>query len=115
MAPPSMDEFALRLGRLEGDLVKHSDKDERAFKYSHHMLEDLGARIAGIERTGIRFEADLTNRNGNDTNTRDWLKGIDGRVQKIERLVWIAVGGVMVVGGTLAVVGERILNLLSHG
>lgn len=105
----------LRLSRVEADLSKHAEKDEKAFKYSHNMLEDLGARLAGIERTGARFEIDLQHRNGHDTTTRKSLGGIDDRLRTLERLVWIAVGGVFVIGAIVSIVGGNIMKLLTHG
>lgn len=104
----------LRLSRLELDMEKHSSRDEKLFKYSHNMLEDLGTKLVAIERTGARFESDLANRALNDKNARDWLTGLDTRLQTIERLVWIAVGGVVVIGGLTSFVGGSILKLLSH-
>ena len=93
-------------------LQKAHEEELKARKYVHHMLEDLGMKLSGLERSAARFEADLVNRLGNETNTRNWLGGIDGRLQTIERLVWIAVGGVVVIGALTSIIGGNILHLL---
>lgn len=103
----------LRLGRVETDLAKHFDRDEKEFRYSHNMLEDLGARLAGIERSAARFEADLAHRSVSDKNMREWLTAIEERLRTVERLVWIAVGGVVVLGGIITLIGGNILRLLA--
>lgn len=41
------------------------------------------------------------------------LLRIDDRVRSIERLVYIAFGGISVIGGGLALIGSRIINLLA--
>jgi hypothetical protein len=97
------------------DYLERAHMDElKARRYTHNMLEDLGEKLSNLERSAERFEADLHNRMGNDTNTREWLGGIDGRLRTIERLVWIAVGGVVVVGGLTAIIGGNIMQLLSR-
>lgn len=44
----------------------------------------------------------------------DWIKGIDDRMRVIERLVWIAIGGVVVLGALMSIIGGNILRLLGH-
>ena len=101
-----------RLQRIETDLTRHLDKDEKSFKYTHNMLEDLGEKLSSLERSAARFEADLVHRSLNDQNAQKWLGGIEGRLQNIERLVWIAVGGVVVIGGLVSFIGSNILKFL---
>ena len=103
-------ELAIRIEFLQ----KAHEAELKARKYTHNMLEDLGIKLVGLERSAARFEADLMHRSGNDTSTREWLGGIDGRLRTIERLVWIAVGGVVVIGGLTAIIGGNILKLLAR-
>ena len=49
-----------------------------------------------------------------------WMTSVDGalvriddRVRGLERLIYIAMGGVIVIGGLLAVIGGKILRLLA--
>lgn len=107
-------ELALLLTRVEADMAKHSDKDEQAFKYTHHMLEDMGARLSGIERTGVRFEADLAHRALIEAGVVKWLEKVDERLRAMERLVYIALGGVIVIGTLVSIIGGNILRLLSR-
>ena len=98
---------------LEQWALKHERDDERAHKYQNNMLEDFLARLSGIERSAARFETDLIHRNGYDTDTKGSLREIYERIRTLERLVWIAVGGVVVVGGIVSIVGGNILKLLA--
>ena len=99
---------------LEEWADKHEREDERSHKYQNNMMEDLIARLSGIERSAARFETELLHRNGNDLDTKAALKEIYERVRMLERLVWIAVGGVVVVGGIVSIVGGNILKLLAR-
>ena len=100
---------------LEEWALRHERDDERAHKYQNNMMEDLIERLAGIERSAARFEADLMHRNGSDLDTKVSLKEIFERLRVLERLVWIAMGAVVVVGGLVSLVGGHILKLFGGG
>ena len=99
---------------LEAWADKHEVDDDRSHKYQNNMMEDLIARLSGIERSAARFETDLMHRNGHDSDTKGSLKEIYDRLRTLERLIWIAVGGLVVVGGIVSIVGGNILKLLSR-
>ena len=101
-----------KVDTLEQWAEKHELEDERAHKYQNNMMEDLIARLSGIERSAARFESDLVHRNGNEQDTKGSLRDIFERIRTLERLVWIAVGGLVVVGGIMSIVGSKILTLL---
>lgn len=42
------------------------------------------------------------------------VDSMDARVRVIERLVWIGVGGIVVLGGLVSIIGNNILRLLAH-
>ena len=92
---------------------KHESDDERTHKYMNNMLEDLLGKLVGLERSAARFEADLAHINGTDLGTNQSLRDIYDRIRTLERLVWIAVGGVVVTGGIVSIVGGNILKLLA--
>ena len=100
---------------LEEWAAKHELDDQRSHKYQNNMMEDLIERLAGIERSAARFEADLMHRNGSDLDTKVSLKEIFERLRVLERLVWIAMGAVVVVGGIVSIVGGNILKLIGVG
>lgn len=106
-------EILLRLDRLEGDMSRHSDKDEKAFKYTHNMLEDMGAKLSGLERSATRFEADVLHRSMTSDGIAKWLEKIDERTRTLERLTYIGIGGVLVLGGTFTIISAKILKLLA--
>lgn len=101
-----------RVDTLEEWAKKHELDDQRNHKYQNNMLENLLGRLAGIEQSAARFETDLMYRNGSDVTTQKGLSKLDERVRNIERLVWIAVGGLVVVGSIMGIVGSKILTLL---
>lgn len=92
---------------------RHEREDAQNHKYQNNMMENLISRLAGIEQSAARFETDLLHRNGHDTDTKGSLREIYDRLRTLERLVWIAVGGMVVVGSIMSIVGSKILTLLS--
>jgi len=68
----------------------------------------LQARLAGIERMGARFEADLANRNGQDATTKQRLDRISDRLAKLEKMAWMALGGLVAVGSVATFFGWNI-------
>ena len=97
---------------LEVWAEKHEREDERAHKYQNKMMEDLLARLAGIERSAARFETDLMHRNGSDLDTKVSIKEIFDRLRTLERLAYIALGGLGAVGAVATFFGWNILKLL---
>lgn len=91
---------------------KHERDDDRVHKYMTHMMEDLIERLTGIERSAARFEADLAHRNGSDLGTQQSLKEIFERIRTLERLAFIAIGGVGAIGAIATFFGWNILKLL---
>ena len=102
----------VRVGTLEKRSEEHEKEDERLHRYMTHMMEDLQERLAGIERTGARFEADLNHRNGHDMNTREQMKEIFDRLRTLERMVWIAVGSTVAFGSVITYFSSNIVKLL---
>ena len=97
---------------LEEWAAKHERDDERSHKYQNNMLEDFLARLSGIERSAARFETDLMHRNGSDLDTKVSLKEIFERIRVLERLAYIAIGGLGAVGAVATFFGWNILKLL---
>lgn len=95
-------------------LQKAHEESIKARKYVHNMLEDLGIKIGGLERSAARFESDLLHRNIASDGLMKWLATVDERQRTIERLVWIAVGGVIVIGTLVGIIGGNILRLLAR-
>ena len=91
---------------------KHDRDDDRVHKYMTHMMEDLIERLSGIERSAARFEADLAHRNGNDLTTAQTMKEIFDRLRTLERLAYLAMGGVGAVGAVATFFGWNILKIL---
>ena len=100
--------LTVRVERLERVVDDELLRREKGQKYTHNMLEDLKSQMqAGFENDNVTdrlMEERLTTA----------VSGQDTRLRTIERLVWIAVGGVIVIGTVTSIVGGNILKLLSH-
>lgn len=103
-----------KVDSLEKRSDEHEEEDRRLHKYLTNMMEDLQARLAGIERTGARFEADLLHRSTGDKSTAERLVSLDLRLSNIERLSYIALGAVGAVGALATFFGWNILKALGH-
>ena len=96
-----------RLLAIENNLKGEAERRERATKYTHNMIEDLQVKIVsqGL-KLGI-VESTLNHHVIEDAIAQQ-------RLATIERLVWIAVGGIAVIAALVGIVGGNILKLLSH-
>jgi len=102
----------VRVDVLEKRLEDHDNDDRQIHKYMTNMMEDLQARLAGIEKTGARFEADMMHRNGHDTTTQTRLDSISERLRVLERMAWVAIGGLGALGTVATFFGWQVLKLL---
>ena len=105
-------ELTVRLSQVEKGLERETGKREEATKYMHHMVEDVQDRYHEIALSFGRIEAAFVEHAKDDKQMVDTMGGLDTRMRTIERLVWIAMGGVAVIGGLVAVYGTFILKLL---
>lgn len=102
-------ELALRIEYLQ----KSRDEELKARKYVHNMIEDMSGKLSGLEQSAVRFEAYMTHRDISESGLKEWLSAVDARQRVIERLVWIAVGGLLVIGALVSIIGGSILKLLA--
>ena len=100
---------------LEKRSDEHEREDERLHRYMTHMMEDLQAKLASLERTGARFEADLTHRTTRDNGTEKNMNEIFDRLRTLERMAWIAVGSTTAFGAVIVYFGTSIMKVLTHG
>ena len=102
----------VRVENLENRLDKHEAEDDRFHKYNSHMLEDLIGKITKIDISAARFEADLVHRAGNDNDTKGKMQEINDKLDTVRRLVWMALGAVIVMAGSISVIGDSIMKAL---
>ena len=102
----------LRVENLEKSSEEHEKEDERLHRYMTHMMEDLQARLSGIERTGTRFEADLQHRTGRDTEQSEAIKEIFDRLRTLERMAWIAIGSTVAFSTIATYFGNAIMKVI---
>lgn len=101
-----------RVDSLEKRSDDHEKEDERLHRYMTHMMEDLQAKLASLERTGARFESDLTHRSVTENGTRESLKDIFDRLRVLERMAWIAIGSTTAFGAIVTYFGNTLLKLI---
>lgn len=97
---------------MELALDREIEKREESDKYRHHLAEDVQTRYAAIN-LGLGNITEAM-RSHIIACAADKIE-INGRLKSIERLIWIAVGGVAVLGALIGIVGGNIMRLLSHG
>ena len=97
---------------LERRSDEHEKEDERLHRYMSHMMEDLQAKLAGLEKTGIRFEADLEHRSTRENGTEKSLNEIFKRLRTIEHIIWLALGSTAAFGAVISYFGHNLMVLL---
>ena len=105
-------ELTVRMVQVEKGLERETTKREEGNKYMHHMVEDVQERYHEIAMSFGRMEAAFVEHTKDDKQMVESMGGLDKRMRTIERLVWIAMGGLAVLGGLVGVYGTYILNLL---
>ena len=99
---------------LQAQLSKETEHRERALKYAHNMMEDLKQAFADFRVSFGRIEGAFNSHVAEDKKMAYVMDIIYKDVKNLTRLVYIGVGGVIIVGGVVALVGQRILDLLGH-
>ncbi len=102
----------LRVENLEASRDAHEREDERMHRYVTHMIEDTNAKLASLERTGVRFETDLTHRTLTDTGTQTTIKSINDRLFRLEIAFATVLGGLAVSTWLINRAADNILHLL---
>ena len=101
-----------RVDSLEKKYDEHEREDERLHRYMTHMMEDLQAKLSSLERTGARFESDLTHRTMKENGTEKSLTEIFDRLRTLERMAWIAIGSTAAFGTLMTYFASNILKLI---
>ena len=78
-------------------------------------MEDLKTAFADFGIRTARFEGAFEQHIKDDIKTAATIDKVYADLKALTRLVYIGVGGVIVLGGLSAVLGSRILALLTHG
>ena len=99
--------------QIEKSLEREIGKRETSDKYTHRMIEDVQARYQEIAVSFGRIEAAFTQHLRDDQKMTQTIGDLDRRFRTVERLTWIAVGGITVLGGIIAVVGSQLISKLA--
>ena len=106
----SADGLTVRVDALERGLATEIEKRERSDKYRHNLAEDNQARFAEIKASLVVLQADYYTHFKDDMLK---LSTLDERMRIIERLSWIAVGGVGIIGGGVWFFSAKIIAILT--
>ena len=96
-------ELTILIDQLQREVERETEKREKAIKYMEHMLEDVQGRYADIQRQMGNIEAAIRQHFTDDKSMTAGIKAIDDRLRHVERLVWIAFGGVIVIGAAITI------------
>lgn len=96
-------ELNVRLEFVEKELAREIEKREKAVKYMNNMLEDIQTRYADIQRQMGNIEAAITQHFSDDKLMTASIKALDERLRHVESMVWVAFGGVIVIGGIITI------------
>ena len=107
-----LPQLNFRVESVEKGMDREIAKREEANKYMHRMVEDVQARYHDIALSFGRMESAFIEHTKDDKQMVITMGDLDKRLRMIERLTWIAIGGVVVIGGMVAVFGSAILKYL---
>ena len=97
---------------MELALDREVEKREQSDKYRHNMAEDMQARFGDIKGDLGGLRSGFFQHLEDDKELYKMLGAIDTRLRRVEQMVWIAAGGVVVLGGIIGIIGGNILRLL---
>ncbi len=88
--------------------------EEQSRNYTHVLLENLQTEIREL-RLDMKhgFEADIEQDRIIEDRINVQIKAQDSRVQLVERMCWVSLGGMIVIGGIVGIYGQKILHLLA--
>ena len=105
-------ELTVRMEQVEHGLEREIGKREQSDKYNHRMIEDVQARYQDIVVTFGRIEAAFKQHLEDDRQMSQGIVALDARFRTIERLVWVAVGGIAIIGVVFGVAVSVLLHYL---
>ena len=104
-----LPELSVRTDRVEKEIEREIGKREQSDKYIQRLIENVQGRYEDIARSFVRIETAFMQHLQDDKKMTDGVQGLDSRLRVVERLAWIAVGGLAViaamVGFALKLVG----------
>lgn len=98
-------ELTVRFEELQKDLEEEGKTREKDTRYLKHIVEDVQARYHDIALQITSIKQAFTSQQSEGVTVKRTLDVLDDRLRKIERLAWIAVGGILVIGGVITLIG----------
>lgn len=108
-----LTEIELRLKNTERGLEKEVEKRERSDKYTHNVIEDVQTRYADIVSQITGIKSAFMQHMEDDKKMGLSIQGIDSRLRTVERLVWVAVGGIAVIAALIGTIGSHLITVLA--
>lgn len=101
-----------RIDVLSRDLLRETEKREESQKYMNRVIEDVQSRYRDAMLTFNRIEMAFNQHLSDDRKMTDSIVRIDNRLRTVERMVWIAVGGIIIIGASIPIATSIILRYL---
>jgi hypothetical protein len=88
--------------------------EEESRNYTHVLLENLQTRLheMGIDMK-IGFERDVVQDKEMEDRLLASIKDQDTRLRVVERMCWVSLGGMGIIGGMITIYLQKILHLLA--
>lgn len=96
-------EERIRIDQLEKGLEREIGKREQSDKYTHQMVEDVMNRYQDAMLSFSRIESAFMQHLEDDKKMGSGIIRLDDRLRTVERLVWVAVGGIVVIGASIPI------------
>ena len=91
-------ELTVRLEQVERGLEREIGKREQSDKYTHRLVEDVQSRYQEVAVTFSRIEVAFKQHLEDDKEMNVGISALDSRLRTVERLVWVAVVGIAILG-----------------
>lgn len=102
--------LTVRVEHLEDGLDQEITKREKGDKYVSHVVEDVQSRYQDIATDIAGLKAGMLQHYEDDKQMGGSIDRLDGRLRTIERLTWIAIGGIAVIGAVIGFIANHLVK-----
>lgn len=105
-------ELTIRVEQVERGLEREIDERKLGDKYAHRMIEDVKTSHQEIALTFSRIEAAFKQHLEDDKAMVREMTDTNLRLRTVEKLVWSAIGGLVIIGSGITIGVAVILHYL---
>jgi hypothetical protein len=107
-----LPELTVRVEQVEKGLEREIGKREQSDKYNHRLIEDVQKRYQDTALMFGRIETAFTQHLKDDREMAQSFANLDGRLRTVERLAWVAVGGLAVIASLVTIFGSHAIGMV---